>query len=416
MTTFKIKNADHAFVWIWLPGKTFPIVAGRLSKINTLHLFTYGRSYLENREAIPLSPIELPLKPGNVFPEGMNTVHACLRDSAPDAWGRRVIDYQYANLNSDELDYLLLSGSDRIGALDFQTSPFEYIPRETKMVTLEELLEVALSIEQNKPLPPELEYALLRGTSVGGARPKALIQDGSKNFIAKFSLSTDIFNVIKAEYVGMRLAKLVGLNVPWVALRNVLGKDILLVERFDRESNNIGVTRRFMLSALSLLKLNELEARYASYCDLAEIIRQKFTDPQQDLTELFKRLVFNILIGNTDDHARNHSAFWDGKTLSLTPAYDLCPQPRIGQEATQAMAIEGLEGNFSTLANIYSIRQYFQLTDSSAREIINEIVETIRSRWMSVCEEANLSMVERNRLWGNCLFNPFCFRNWSDTF
>lgn len=412
MITSKMQNTDHAFVWIWLPGKTDPIVAGRITKINQLHVFTYGKSYLENPEAISLSPLELPLKSGDFFPVGLNTIHSCLRDAAPDAWGRRVIDYKYANLNPGELDYMLLSSSDRIGALDFQASSSEYCARESKRATLEDLLQVSAYIVQNKSLPPELVYALLRGTSVGGARPKALIEDNGKSFIAKFSLNTDTFNIIKAEYVGMRLARLVGLNVPNVTIRHVLGKDILMVERFDRTSVNFETTRHLMLSGLTLLNLNEFEARYASYIDLAEIIRQRFEMPQNDLLELYKRLVFNILIGNTDDHARNHSAFWNGTTLSLTPAYDLCPQPRIGQEATQAMAIEGSEGNFSTLANVRSISEHFQITSEKAYTLINEMISTLESHWGNICEDAGLSLVERNRLWENCILNPFCFRGW----
>src|SRR5438445_7107741 len=143
MTISKVKNADHAFVWIWLPGKTRPIVAGRITKIKQLYAFTYGKSYLDNPESIGFSPLELPLKPGDFFPEGMNTIHSCLRDAAPDAWGRRVIDYKYANLNLGELDYMLLSSSDRIGALDFQASSSEYCPREPKKATLEDLLQAS---------------------------------------------------------------------------------------------------------------------------------------------------------------------------------------------------------------------------------------------------------------------------------
>lgn len=149
----------------------------------------------------------------------------------------------------------------------------------------------------------------------------------------------------------MRLASLISLNVPHVQLKSVLGKNVLLVECFDRNKTFQGITRNIILSGLSLLGLNELEARYASYRDLADLIRQQFSDPSKDLAELYKRLIFNILIGNTYDHARNHSAFWDGSRLKLTPVYDLCPQPRAGREVTQAMAIEGKEGNFSTLNN-----------------------------------------------------------------
>lgn len=413
MISNTLKPTNEAYVWIWLPGKVEPIVAGRVRKYEKTHVFTYGKNYLENKDAIPISPFELPLRSGNQTPEGLNIIHSCLRDASPDAWGRRLIDYQYGFLNPDELDYMMLSGSNRIGALDFQSSSIEYVAREVNNVKLEELLQVTEWVEKNQPLPEEFEPLLLRGTSVGGARPKVLIQDDHTGFIAKFSLSTDLFDIIKAEYITMRLAKLVGLTVPEVTLRSILGKNVLMVKRFDRLFNHLGNTRRLMLSGLSLLGLNEMEARYASYRDFSDIIRQRFSTPKADLLELYRRLIFNILMGNTDDHARNHSAFWDGKRLELTPAYDLCPQPRAGQVATQAMNIDGVEGNFSTLTNVLSISESFQISSKDARELIESMSSGIKKNWDPVCEEADLSITERNRLWGKMVFNPFCFQGWN---
>lgn len=409
----KVKSADNAFVWIWLPGKDFPVVAGHIIRQNEKYDFNYGRSYLEQEQAISLSPFELSLKPGRFTPEGLNVIHSCLRDAAPDAWGRRLIDYQYQTFNANELDYMLLSGSERIGALDFQASSLEYVPREISNIKLENFLQLTEWVEKNQPLPLELEPLLLRGTSIGGARPKAMIFDDHTGFIAKFGLSTDVYDVIKAEYIAMRLAKQVGLEVSEVKLRTVLGKNVLLVKRFDRVLINNLITRRLMLSGLSILGLNEMEARYASYRDFADIIRQQFFEPKTDLLELYKRLIFNVLIGNTDDHARNFSAFWDGKALKLTPAYDLCPQPRAGQIATQAMAIDGIEGNFSTLTNVLSVSESFQISKDNAREIIEEMLSSIRKNWVTICEEADLTIIERNRLWENVILNPFCFQAWA---
>jgi len=136
-------SATEAFVWIWLPGTSVPVVAGRIEKHGPLHHFTYGRSYRERDEAIALSPFELALQSGSFQPVGMNTIHSCLRDAAADAWGRRVVGYQYPDLAADELDYLLLSGSDRIGALDCQASATEYVPRESDHPTLDDLLQAA---------------------------------------------------------------------------------------------------------------------------------------------------------------------------------------------------------------------------------------------------------------------------------
>jgi serine/threonine-protein kinase HipA len=405
-------NVTDAFVWIWLPDSAAPVVAGRIEKHGPLHHFTYGRSYRERADAIALSPFELPLQPGTFEPVGMNAIHSCLRDAAPDAWGRRVIGYKYPDLAADELDYLLLSGSDRIGALDFQVSATEYAPRESDHPTLDDLLQASELLEANRPLPPELERALLRGTSIGGARPKALIDHDGKHFIAKFSSTNDVYPVVKAEYIGMRLAALAGLSTAKVSLASSLGKDILMVERFDRADTDAGKLRRLMLSGLSLLELNGMEARYASYSDLADRIRQRFAEPQTTLVELFKRLVFNVLVGNTDDHARNHSAFWDGEQLSLTPAYDICPQLRTGQEATQAMDIAGTAGNASTLANVLSVCGKFQLPESDARTIIEQLMAAVEDNWGKVCEEAGLAVIEPDRLWGRALLNPYCLQDW----
>lgn len=412
MTSDDVRPADSAFVWIWLPGATVPVVAGRVEKRGDRHLFAYGRSYRARPEAIPLSPVELPLVEGTFSPTGMSTIHASLRDAAPDAWGRRVIGYKHPRLAADELDYMLLSGSDRIGALDFQATSDRYEPRNRTPVALEQLLEAARYVEERRPLPPELDLALLHGTSVGGARPKALVSDGTKHFIAKFSSSTDTYDIVKAEFAAMRLASRVGLDVAPVELRRVMGKDVLLVERFDRVPALGEVARRHVLSALGLFQLDEMEARYASYGDLAVLIRHRFAEPRATLRELFRRLVFNILVGNTDDHARNHAAFWDGRELRLTPAYDLCPQRRSGGEATQAMALGGSAGNRSTLVNAVSIADAFLLAQPEALELARELVRAVEEGWDSACDEAGLGAGERARLRGSAVLNRFCFENW----
>ena len=175
---------------------------------------------------------------------------------------------------------------------------------------------------------------MIQGSSIGGARPKALIRDQGKKYVAKFSSSADLYSVVKAEFIALRLAALAGLNVAPVKLVKAANKDVLLIERFDRLPKGDSWSRKAMVSALTLLGLDGIRARYASYETLAEIIRHRFTDPKDTLKELFSRLVFNVLCGNTDDHARNHAAFWNGKELTLTPAYDICPQGRTGNKAS----------------------------------------------------------------------------------
>ena len=408
---------DEAYVWIWLPNATEPVVAGRLSRMHDGRLsFNYGQSYLLRNNAIAIYNPELPLGAGVIETNNTMQLPSCIRDGSPDAWGRRVIINRISGLTAgksmqvdlDELSYLLESGSDRIGMLDFQRSATDYTPRQRQNATLDELMQSAERVEHGVPLTPELDQALQHGSSIGGARPKALIDGDARKCIAKFSTSSDLYNVVKAEYIAMRLAVKAGINTASVELARSLGKDVLLIERFDRTATNTGWSRHGIVSGLTLLQLDEIEARYASYEDLATIIRHRFDNHSEALSELFARIVFNILCGNTDDHARNHAAFWDGRTLKLTPAYDICPQSRTGGEASQAMLIVGNK-RLSRLSVCIEAAANFQLSQERARAIISHQITTIKSEWKNVCDEAKLSDVDRQFLWRRQFLNPFAF-------
>lgn len=408
----------EAFVWIWLPAATEPVVAGKLTNDGDALIFNYGKSYLARENAISIYDPELPLGPGALpLLDGMH-MPSCIRDASPDAWGRRVLINKKlgpkgARVNSaqlDELTYLLESGSDRIGALDFQRSPTEYEPRTAVNATLEDLMQSAERVEQGVPLTPELDQALHHGSSIGGARPKALIEDGGKKYIAKFSSSTDLYSVVKAEYIAMRLATLAGLDVAPVALTKSSQKDVLLIERFDRIHTDAGWQRKAMVSSLTLFALDEMLARYASYEEFAEIIRYRFVDAPMTLKEMFSRLVFNVLSGNTDDHARNHAAFWDGEMLKLTPAYDICPQGRTGSEASQAMLISG-DNRMSRASACLDTAVHFLLSRQEAIAMVKEQLICMVENWKVVCDEAELSETDRKLLWGRQFLNPYAFED-----
>jgi serine/threonine-protein kinase HipA len=258
MTSDRREEAREAFVWIWLPGAVEPVVAGRIARQGDLLVFNYGQSYLARPERMPIYLPELPLRAGAIVPEPPLEVAGCLRDGSPDAWGRRVIVNRLTGLAGDaagaieldELTFMLDSGSDRAGALDFQASPSVYVPRDQVGATLEDLLEAAARVDRGERIPPMLDRALFHGSSIGGARPKALIEQDTRKFIAKFSSTNDTYAVVKAEFVAMRLAHLAGLDVAPVELVAVGGKDVLLVERFDRASTPAGWTRRAMVSCV----------------------------------------------------------------------------------------------------------------------------------------------------------------------
>lgn len=415
MTT---SSPQRAFAWIWLPGAAEPVVAGRIDAEGPVHTFTYARSYRQREDAMALYEPELPLATGVLRPDGGLTIAGCLRDAAPDAWGQRVILARHmGHLTGDSdtselslLTYLLESGSDRIGALDFQESPTDYVPRDISSATLEQLMSAAADIEAGRLLPLPLAEALTRGSSVGGARPKVLLTDASRSLIAKLSSTSDIRPVVKAEGVAMELARRAGLTVASTEVTRVAGKDVLLVERFDRPGAGL---RRHMVSALTILGLDDFTgARYGSYAVLADQIRRSFTDPAATLRELFARIVFNVLVGNTDDHPRNHAAFVNGDgSLTLTPAYDLCPQPRSVPQANQAMAIGRAGERSSQLHTCLAACEVYLLTTAEAKDIIDAQVEVIQTQWLDAADVAQLTELERRQLFGREILNEFAFRD-----
>ena len=401
-------------MWVWLPAATTPVVAGRLDAVGGLVTFTYGRSYRARDEAVALYEPELPLRAGRIDPLPGLSIASCIRDAGPDAWGQRVIlarrrgslraDDDTADL--DQLSYLLESGSDRIGALDFQRSATEYRPRE-ESAPLVEMQQAAMAVEEGRELSEPLVQALLRATSIGGARPKVLLDDDGRKLIAKLSSSADPYPVVRAEAVGLELARRVGLDVPDSRVIESMGRDVLLVDRFDRTP--VPGQRRMMVSALTILGLDEMMARYATYPDLADVVRARFTSPRATLRELFTRIVFNICIGNTDDHARNHAAYWDGRRLTLTPAYDLCPQVRSGETAAQAMAIGRSGARSSQLRVCRDSAADYQLDAGDADAVIDHVVATIERGWGDAADAAGLTQLQRNQLWHNQILNPYIF-------
>ncbi len=232
-----------------------------------------------------------------------------------------------------------------------------------------------------------------------------LIDDGSRKLIAKLSSATDPYPVVKAEGVAMELARRVGIDVPHTEVTSSLGRDVLLVQRFDRP--DAASRRRILVSALTLLGLDEMLGRYASYPDLADQVRQRFRAPSATLKELFARIVFNVCVGNTDDHARNHAAFWDGSELTLTPAYDLCPQLRSGTEANQAMAIGRNGERASRLSVCRDASEIYLLSRRQADEIIEHQLTVIHEQWNAAADSAKLTTPQKKQLWGRQILNPY---------
>lgn len=401
---------DDAYVWVWLPGDSQPVSAGRVQRRGNRYRFGYGRTYLARSDAISLYTPELPLRPGWQEPSANMPIASVLRDGGPDSWGQRVILERLHGargrdadpVDLDQITYFLESGSDRIGGLDFQYSPDIYVPRGTT-ATIDELHAAADALQEGKPLSDDLGAALVRGTSIGGARPKALIDVEGSPYIAKFSSTSDSYPVVNAEALAFELARRVGIDVPRTFVTSSLGKDVLMVERFDRQS---GGRRRIVVSGLTMLGLDEMEARYATYPDLLDVLRGDGMDPNVG-RRLFERITFNVAIGNNDDHARNHAAFWDGHHLDLTPAYDLCPQPRSGETSAQAMAVDRDGRRDSSFAACLGAGSVYGLSKREARDIIDGQIDIIERDFTEVADLARLTDAQRNLLWRRQILNPF---------
>ena len=398
-----------AFVWIWLTGATEPVVCGRIDNDGGRISFTYARSFRERPDAVPVYGPELPLQAGPQFAASGLRLPLCLDDGLPDAWGRRLVNHRLGASTGEfsELTYLLESGSDRFGALDFQASATVYRARYTDHPSLDDLAPAARRIEAGEPLNDMLEAALLHGTSIGGARPKALLTDDGRHLIAKFTSSTDPFPVIQGEYLAMELARRVGLHVAPVALARAAGRHALLVERFDRDQAG---HRRRAVSAFTMLGLTTFpEGRYATYVDLAHKIRELCIKPDATLRELYARISFNILCGNTDDHGRNHACLIDPAGLTLSPAYDICPQARTGREARQAMAFTADGGRTARVADLVAAAAIYHLDATDAQAIVDHQATVIRDGWDEECDAAELTASQRAAFMHRQFLNPGAF-------
>jgi serine/threonine-protein kinase HipA len=371
--------------------------------------FRYGSRYLERPDAVSLYGPQLPLNPEPVGPTADLGMPAPLRDAAPDSWGRRVILNELTGMRGADADvgvlseavYLMRSGSNRFGALDFQSSPTTYVPRQHD-ATLDQLQRATELVEAGEPLPPALHAPMLSGTVMGGARPKATITSGDTQYLAKFTTSTDSFPAVGAEAASIELARLIGISVPRFTMERALGKDVLLIERFDRPA---GGGRLMAVSALTMLGLGELVARYSSYPEILDVLRVHGDGRSGVGRTLFERIAFNIAISNSDDHLRNHAAFWNGDQLTLTPAFDLSPGVRSGETAYQAIAYGRNSERESSFLSLVRQAAVYDLTRRQALEIVEHIRDTIEAHWADAADKARLTRASRALLWRNQFLN-----------
>jgi len=384
------KRASECFVSITLPGSVSAVTAGRFVLEESsggvpYGRFVFGRSYLENPNAIDIDPVQLKLSESTYETFQLNGVFGALRDAGPDFWGRRVIEKRAGKPRLGELDYLLNSPDDRAGALGFgvhvaPAAPRRRFNRTLDLAKLQELAEALVTDDiPADPDAAQVQDLLLLGTSMGGARPKTVIQDKGALWIAKFARPDDRLNYPRAEYAMLRLARQCGINAAESRIETVAGKDVLLVKRFDREKLDRGFTRSRMISGLTVLGADEASDTRSrwSYVLLAEELRRIVSKPREDARELFRRMCFNALISNVDDHPRNHAFIAAEAEWRLSPAYDLVPSPLVSQDRRDLAMELGDAGRFANAANILSQHARFLLGKDEAAKIVSEMKDQV---------------------------------------
>ncbi|MGA3194380.1 MAG: HipA domain-containing protein [Terriglobales bacterium] len=413
-------SASECFVYITLPGATSAITAGRFvleknQKGDPLGRFVYGRSYLKNPDAVPIDPVELLLSEKTYETVQLNGIFGALRDAGPDYWGRRVIEKHAGKAQLGELDYLLESPDDRAGALGFGLNKVPPAPQRkfNKTLDLEKLQNLAEALVKDEiPKDPDaarVQDLILLGTSMGGARPKAVVQNDDGLWIAKFNRPDDRWNNTRVEHAMLQLARECGICTAESRIEAVAGKDVLLIKRFDREKTPKGYTRARMVSGLTLLGADEsLEMRTRwSYVVLVEELRRVVAEPKKDARELFRRMCFNALVSNIDDHPRNHAVIAKDKDWKLSPAYDLTPAPVIALERRDLAMECGDMGRYANAKNILSQRARFLLDENEAAKIVGDMKEQIAATWYDTARANGVSEGDAEIIRGAFVYEGF---------
>jgi serine/threonine-protein kinase HipA len=411
----------ECYVYITLPGAVAPVAAARfeLTKNRTdvpLGRLVYGKSYLARGDAVPFDPVELKLSDRVYETTALNGIFGALRDAGPDAWGRRVIERHAGKTALGELDYLLNSPDDRAGALGFGLRLQPPAPKRqfNQTAQLAQLQAIADAIVADKDLPPDplltqAQELLLIGTSMGGARPKAVVEHDGALWIAKFNRKDDKWNDARVEHAMLKLARACGLITSESEVVTVGDRDVLLVKRFDREKAAGGYHRSRMISALTLLRTGDShrDRDRWSYVLLVEELRRASGEAKKDANELFRRMCFNALISNVDDHPRNHALIAKARDWRLAPAYDLTPMPLVSLEARDLALICGDQGRIANKTNLLSQSARFLLQHDEANAIATTMEDQVRNTWHDVAHAAGVSEKDCERIKGAFAYPGF---------
>ena len=421
-TVISRPSSTECFVYIPLPGQVSAVTAGRFvlttnARGDALGQFVYRARYLEDPDAVEIDPVELKLAERTYETVLLNGVFGALRDAGPDDWGRRVIEKRAGKPQLGELDYLLESPDDRAGALGFGRDVAPPAPRRTFNRTLDlaklQALAHALLADElpNDPDAQQVQDLLRLGTSMGGARPKAVVEDDDDLWVAKFNSPRDRWNFARVEHAMLRLARDCGITAADSRIESVGGNDVLLVKRFDRENTATGYTRARLVSGLTILRADEAaEARRNwSYVILVEQLRRIVEDAKRDAKELFRRVCFNALISNIDDHPRNHAIIAQQRSWKLSPAYDLTPSAPVSVERRDLALACGDMGRYANANNILSQHARFLLDRDEADKIVDDMKAQVASTWYATVRASGVAEKDAETIRGAFVYPGFTY-------
>lgn len=363
--------------------------------------FAYGRRYLQQADAQALNPDHLPLQaaalelpPARLRDGG--ALPLTVRDALPDSWGRKVLELRHGPLS--DVDVLLLTNEDRVGAMVFAEQPtMAPAALAQPLPGLEALAQASRDIDAGREVSPGM-HLLLRGGSLGGARPKATFIHAGQRYIAKFASRGDAHDMEVLEAATLTMARLCGIDAAKSLLQPLSQGHALLLQRFDREGEAGSARRLHYLSAAALLNA-PYESSRGSYVELAQLIRRISAHAEHDLADLFRRLVFNLTVGNSDDHVKNHGMLQrqDG-AWALAPAFDLVPQLDTHTDYQELAILPGRRE--SRLALAREAAPHFGLTAARADAVFAVIGRTVRDHANACVRAVGGSALQAQRLAG----------------
>lgn len=388
---------QSCYVYVQLPG-TFGWVPCARLRVRDLGAgrfegtFTYGTRYLQRPNVVALDPFRLPLTARPQKFTKLKGIPGALRDAGADAWGRRVIQAKLQRTDADitEVEYLLSGPDDGAGNLRFGLSvtPPDAKSAFNRTHQLQRLVDAAQTLEEDGRLPHEILEGLEPGTSMGGARPKVTIEDDHAIWLAKLPEKGDRYNMQRIELATLALAREAGLDVCGTRLERVGNLDVLMLRRFDREwSADANAYARYgLVSGLTVVDAEDgyLGRERWSYLLLADELRRWSGRPDEDRRELFRRMVFNAMVTNNDDHPRNHALVRSPAGWRLSPAYDIVPVALVSQERRDLALDAGEYGRVASVYNLLSRCDVFGLSKEEARhqvEIMLNVVKGWRTRF-----------------------------------